>query len=391
MPDGDVQLTRRDLFRLGLTGTALSWLGRGCQQKISPGSSEPTNPPTEPKAVYVLTDGKTLYDDFDGHGNLQSYNNQNLAEAGKINSVLWNVWTGWGTADIVGDPIAGSAGSLLTAVNEDGQRVEYRPQGNTGLEIKHVYGADGRLIEAVPHVPGEPYHGSRKMTWFGAMDGYLVTPDGPVRVQKGKVYGIARIAPSGAGGNVLRLAGSLSAGDVSLEISNPDECEAADNKSFSADLMLSSESTSSRLSAVLDFHTTIPDQYPGKSWLTQIGIGTMGSDALRIIGQCVNVNTGYRFLAFLGDAQPDTWYNLRVDMLTNKDDGTLGEKELRVDFYVNGALLASTIPEDSDVVLDRQRTGAGPSRILTVGTNQNQKSAVAYFDNVRAVYRNRIG
>ena len=51
---------------------------------------------------------------------------------------------------------------------------------------------------------------------------------------------------------------------------------------------------------------------------------------------------------------------------------------------------ASTIPEDSDVILDRQRTGVGPSRILTVGTNQDQKSAVAYFDNVRAVYRNRI-
>ena len=118
------------------------------------------------------------------------------------------------------------------------------PQGNTGREIKHVYGADGRLIESVPHVPGEPYHGSRELLWLGARDGFMETPDGPVRVQKDKVYGVARIAPAGAGGNVLRLAGSLRSGDVSLEIGNPDELEAADNKSFSADLILSSESTS---------------------------------------------------------------------------------------------------------------------------------------------------
>jgi hypothetical protein len=384
-------LTRRDLIRLGLTGSALSWLGRGCQQNAGPGSPGQTNPPTEPEAVYELTDGKTLYDDFDGHGNLQSYNSQYLAEAGRISSVLWNAWTGWGSADVVGDPIAGSTGSLLTAVNEDGQRVEYRPQGNTGREIKHVYGADGRLIEAVPHVPGEPYHGSRQLTWLGAADGDHETPDGPVRVRQGKVYGVARIAPAGAHGNVLRLAGSLRAGDVSLEISNPDECEAADNKSFSADVMLSSSSTSRRLSTILDYHTTIPDQPPGKSWFAQIGIGTMGSDDLYIIGQYGNVNVPYRFLEYLGNARPDTWYNLRMDMLTRKDDSRLADNELRIDFYVDGVLLVSSIPEDSDIILDARRTGAGPSRILTVGTEENNKSAVAGFDNVRAVYRNRIG
>ena len=117
----------------------------------------------------------------------------------------------------------------------------------------------------------------------------------------------------------------------------------------------------------------------------------MSSDALHIIGQCVNVNTGYRFLDYLGDAEPNSWYNLRMDMVTKKDDGTLGDKELRVDFYVNGVLLSSTIPEDSDVILDPKRTGAGPSRVLTVGTNQDGQSAVFYFDNVRAVYKNRIG
>jgi hypothetical protein len=385
MKKADIRLTRRDLFRLGLTGTILSWLNPGCQRNSAP--SSPTNPPTEPEPVYQLTDGLTLYDDFDGHGNFQAFDNQNLAEAGKISTRIWNIWTGWGTADVVENS---SASNLLTVVNEDGQRVEYRSQGKNGEEIKRVYDADGKLIYAVPHIPGEPYHGSRKLFWLGAKEGRFETPDGPVRVQEGKVYGVAEITPAGGTGNALRLAGSLRSGAVSIEINNPAELEAADNKSFSADMMLSSSSTSRRLSAILDYHTTIPDQPPGKSWFAQIGIGTILSDDFYIIGQYGNVNAPYRFLQYLGSAVADTWYNLRMDMVTKKDDNSLNDNELRIDYYVNGALLLSSIPEDSDVILDPQRTGAGPSRILTVGTSQDNKSAVAYFDNVRAVYKNRI-
>jgi hypothetical protein len=381
-------LTRRDLIRLGLTGTCLSWLGRGCQQ--GPKSSSPYTPttPTEPAAVYQLTDGKTLYDDFDGHGNLQSFDGQNLAEAGKISARIWNAWTGWGTADVVESP---SVSSLLTAVNEEGQRVEYRSQGKKGQETKYVFDADGNLVEAVPHIPGQPYHGSRKLLWLGARDGNQETPEGPVPVQKGKVYGTAEIAPAGGSGQALRLAGSLRSGDVSLETYNPAGLEAADNKSFSADVLLSSESTSRRLSTILDYHTTIPDQPPGKSWFAQIGIGTVLDENIRIVCQYGNVNLGYRVFQYLGSAERDTWYNLRMDMVTKKDDSSLNDNELRIDYYVNGVLLFSSIPEDSDVILDPKRTGAGPSRILTVGTSQDQLSAVAYFDNVRAVYNNRIG
>jgi hypothetical protein len=154
--------------------------------------------------------------------------------------------------------------------------------------------------------------------------------------------------------------------------------------------MLSSSSTSRRFSAILDFHTTLPDQPPGKSWFAQIGMGTVLSEDLYIIGQYGNVNLAYRVFQYLGSAELDTWYNLRMDMVTKKDDSSLKDNELRIDYYVNGALLFSGIPEDGDVILDPQRTGAGPSRILTVGTSQDNKSAVAYFDNVRAVSKNRI-
>ena len=76
-------LKRRDFIKLGLSGAALSCLNGGCEKKTS------TNPPDEPKAVYELTDGHTFYDDFDGHGNLQAYNNQNLAETGKLTSRMF--------------------------------------------------------------------------------------------------------------------------------------------------------------------------------------------------------------------------------------------------------------------------------------------------------------
>jgi hypothetical protein len=115
----------------------------------------------------------------------------------------------------------------------------------------------------------------------------------------------------------------------------------------------------------------------------------MGTDDLYLICQYGNVNVPYRFLQYLGSARWDTWYNLRMDMLTKKDAADLADNALRIDFYVNGALLSASVPEDSDVILDPRRTGAGPSRILTVGTSQDNQSAVACFDNVRAVYKNR--
>mgnify|MGYP001119947192 CR=1 FL=1 len=163
-------MTRRDLIRLGLAGSTLAWSGRGCERTSGPGSPGQTTPKEE-DAVYALTDGRTLYDDFDGHGNLQSYDGRHLAEAGKISTRIWTVWTGWGSGGIVDDP-APSPG-LLSAVDENGLRVEYRTQERTGRETKLVYDARGDLVESAPHFPGEPYHGARRLCWLGARDGAI--------------------------------------------------------------------------------------------------------------------------------------------------------------------------------------------------------------------------
>lgn len=128
-------LTRRDFFRLGLAGAVIFGLNKGCKTETganAPGQSEPS---VLPEGVYELTDGRTLYDDFDGSGNLQTYNNQNLAEAGKISSKLWLNYPGTEIAD------SPAASELLTVVNEKGQRVEY------GLQQRQVREMAAYLVE----------------------------------------------------------------------------------------------------------------------------------------------------------------------------------------------------------------------------------------------------
>lgn len=516
-------LTRRELIRLGLSSAALSCLNSRC--KSTTGGNTPDQPKPQPQPVYELTDGKSLYDDFDGNGCLQSYDSQNLAEAGKVSSKIWQAWTGYGTADAVPNPVESG---LLTVVDEQGRRVEYgwqdravqeivsylvenpRPvtaferdvlqrllndRGKAAVagleareldiqvkviqyllnfrdelfnergralvaalseteagglsregllklvkkgfdetelfvvsqlaaekqlydnlrkspvrkalgagqrivrtalgwrterqEIKYVFDAAGRLIDAVPHVAGQPYHGSQKLLWLGAKDGFLKSGNGSCLIRKGRVYAEARLLQAAGRGYVLEMTNSLLMG-MPCNCCWPTEVEFADSKSFSADVLLSSRSTARYHYIALDYHTTIPEQVPGKSWAAKIAIGTVQDETLHIIGLCVNVNTGYRYFKYLGEAQLDRWYNLRFDIVTAKDDAALKSDELRVNFYVDGELKASEIPEDSELLLDPSRTGVGPTRIITVNNGEENKTSVAFFDNVRAVYKNRI-
>ena len=369
-------LSRRDFIRLGLTGAALSYLNSGCQYE------SPTNPPDQAEGVYELTDGQTLYDDFDGNGSLQTYNNQNLAEAGKLNSRLWD--TSHGT-EVVRNP---AASGLLTVINEDGQRVEYVPKDAEVKEIKYVFDADGKLVQAVPHVPGQPYHGSKKLLWVGTQNGCYDTENGPLNVQKGMVYGSAQVTPKGGSGWVLRLTSSLP-GLMGCFLAYPRDIAFTDCKTLSADVMVPSTSTARDFYAALDYHTTIPEQPPGKSWFTDIGIHKYPGGDVYIFAQCLNVNTGYRTYLHLGQAQMDTWYNLRQDVVTRRDDPTLKDNELRIDYYVNGILRESEFPEDGELLLDPRRTGWGPNRLLIIYVEKADGESIAFFDNVRAVYRNR--
>ena len=517
------RLTRRDCLRLGLAGAVLSWLNGRCAK-----SSEPKSPfgPIVPGPVYELTDGRSLYDDFDGNGGFQTFDNTNLAVAGQLSH---NLWVPGDTDEVVDNPVAKG---LFTVVDEKGQRVEYRvaeqevqhiitylaenPRPVTtferevleGLlndrgkivvsdieakeiekqvkvigcvlnnrtelfnergrklikiisdkspsapslerleelaregfdetelfvlgqlmaerqmyesiqssplrqalkgggnivraaigrttelqEIKYVYDAEGKLVDAVPHIPGTPYDGSSELLWIGAKSGAIESENGPVLVEKGKVYGKAEIVPAGASGHVLKMTNRLldfsPSNFVFLMLDNPTMIEFLDVRTFSADVLLSSLSAGPALSAKLDYHTTIPEQPPGASWATSIGIRRDIEGEIYLFAQAYNVNTDYRYKEFLGYAQLDRWYNLRLDIITRRDDSRLGDREFRIDFYVDGLLLASEIPIDAEILIDPKRTGGGPNRSLILSKEHEGGDCIAFFDNIRGAYNNR--
>jgi len=499
------RLTRRDFFRFGLTASALSWLTGPCKKASKPG----TIPPPQP--IYELTKGDALYDDFDGNGNYQNYDNQNLAEAGRLSSKLWLASVG--SAVVPGD----DAGTLFACVDECGGRVEYAPleepvreliadlaenpipvtaldrvvlsrllmgPGRAAIadietkslqeqirviqyllskphenfndrgwklfkiiteaktaaslreglaavarqerdgsdlhiwswllthqrffgksqssffrmplreapqEIEYIFDAQGRLTAASPHVPGQPYHAPRQLLVAGQKDALWEAGRGSIAIEKGKIYGSAQVIPSARNGYVLQITNKIKNSFTRCRLYNPSSLGFADFRSFSMDVMLSSASTSLCLSAGLDYHTTIPEQPPGRSWFARIVIVKNTAGDVVIMGSYTNINLGTFCGDILGPAQMDRWYNLRLDIITNGQDGRLAPEEIRLDYYLDGVLKASRIPEDSPILADPDRILLGPQRSFVVVNENSEGDSIAYFDNVRAVYLNRIG
>jgi hypothetical protein len=517
-------LTRRDLLKLGLTGALLSGINTGC--KNDPGTNPPEEPP-EPGPVFQLTDGRTLYDDFDGKGGFQAFDNTYLAVAGQLSHKLW---VPGASEEVVDNPV-GEA--LFSVVDEKGQRVEYRPQerpvrqiaaylienprpiagfereilekllndrGKTVVvdlegreikeqaaviqyvldnrralfnekgkelialiseksasalaregfreltkrgfdesewlilsrimaekrlfeslrnapaekafrggqqivptaagwrretrEIKYVFDAAGKLVDAAPHVPGTSYDGAQGFFWLGPQELSRPPAIDPASVREGKAYGAARIVQAAGGGFVLKMTNRLPTDSILtfifLKLDNPANLEFAACRTFQADVLLSSLSGAPTCAALLDYHTTIPEQPPGRSWATSLGIRKEAGGEAYLFAQAYNVNTDYRYKRTLGSALLDRWYHLRLDIVIPKDDPRLAENELRIDFYVDGGLRASEIPVDAEILLDPERTGGGPDRSLIVDKERRGGDAVAFFDNVRAVYENRV-
>ena len=498
----------------------MAFLGGNCKTGSPPVPPTPDEPPASPPA-YELTAGDSLYDDFDGHGNFQTLDGQDLASAGKLSS---KIWAGTFGTEMLTYPVPSRP---FTVVDEDGRRVEYGtpdpaagapglspefPRPVTALEkafldkllnergravaadldtalpehqikvlgyllarkgdvlneagrkfpalltepsapdffegrlagllnpgfdeseknliaklaaevraydriedsplrtalrngadlvraaagrsreysdVEYVFDAEGRLLDAVPHAAGRPYHGSRRLLFRGAADVLLETPTGPLLIEKGKLYGAAEAVSAQPGGTILKVTNALEQFHIKILPSNPEVLDFPEFKSFSADVMLSSASTGRNCAAGLDFHTTIPEQPPGKSWWAQIVIvhGITGETFL--LGQYTNINMGYSSNSKLAPAALDQWFNLRMDVVTRQEDARLRADEIRLDFYVDGAYKASLYPEDSPILLDPQRTGLGPHRTLVVYSEDGSANTVGYFDNIHGVYKNR--
>jgi hypothetical protein len=305
--------TRRAFIQRSLAAAALAAFPAACRDASSPSPPAPSKPPV-PEPVYALTDGFSLYDDFDGHGNYQTFDKADLAEPGRLSDKLWLVYGG---ADIVADPVAGTAES----------------------------------------------------------------PDA----------GRAEVSPSLRGGNALRITNRRQGAYTRLLLNNPPEMHFADYRSFSADVMLSSASPCPAFRAGFDLHTTIPEQPPGKSWYADVCLlKNLAGDVLAFAFYA-NYNLGIYTGDFLGPAAMDRWFNLRMDVVTHDDDDTVGGGEFRLDYYLDGVLKASRFPEDAPILLDPLRIGWGPQRSCLVVSDAPLGECTAFFDNVRAVYKDRIG
>lgn len=291
-------LTRREAIRLGLAGSAAAWLGRACQQAAGP--PEPPEPPTD--AVYELTAEGSLYDDFDGHGCLQTYDGRDLAVRGALAADLW------------------------------------------------IPGAGARVVDSA----------------------IVPIPSG---------YGPDHVLEIGCGDLLVE----------SVKLSNPVAVGFAEFVSFSADVMLSSMSTASRPVVAMNLHTSIPEQPPGKSWYCTLGIfkNMVGPGAV-VVGQYGNVNREILEGDLLGTTDFDVWHNLRLGISTKADDPSLGEQDVRLEYYLDGTLMATRIPEDSAILLDPSRLGFGPYRELFVSRDRYEGQVLGYFNNIRGVYRDRI-
>ena len=272
-------------------------LGRGCGARNDGGG--PPEPPG-PEPVVELTSSPALYDDFEGNGNLQTFDGRNLAVAGAISPKIWGPSSG---ARVVESPALG--------------------------------------------------------------------PESPM----------AR--------HYLELSSAVS-GYESAWLINPMITTFAEFRSLSADVCLAADPATISPYAFLNFHTTIPEQPPGKSWLVNLGLIRDPSGRVFIIGEYRNINLGTIVADDLGPALLEEWHNLRLDVIIGRDDPDLSLTEIRLDYYVDGALRASRVPEDSAILIDPQRTGLGPHRSLIVTGQKGTGLIIGRFDNVRAVYGDRI-
>lgn len=108
---GLIKMKRRHFLKLLAIATTSTTIG--CNKDGS-SDNDPIAPPPPPP-VYELTDGTTLYDNFDGQGGYQDYDGSELAVAGQLSSNLWR-----GNFDVVDNP-----SNIVAVVNENGQSVQY--------------------------------------------------------------------------------------------------------------------------------------------------------------------------------------------------------------------------------------------------------------------------
>lgn len=160
--------------------------------------------------------------------------------------------------------------------------------------------------------------------------------------------------------------------------------------SFSSNILVSSASTSKDFIAAVEFLVGFGHGFHrGKQyWAWRVGIKRNPDDGLYYA--CAQFfNRHYleqNHLEILQAVQPDRWYNLRLE------SKKISSTEIQFSFFVDGNLMTTWVPSDSEILLNLKDSDIffSPARNLIIYKPNPDGDAVAYFDNVRGVYENRI-
>lgn len=157
--------------------------------------------------------------------------------------------------------------------------------------------------------------------------------------------------------------------------------------SFSADLLISSESSPVQGGWGIDCHVGVPAMPPGKSFYIQMGAKVDGAhdNYTFAYSNWTNKNNASGRFVNLGEMQFDTWYNLRFDIVLIDDD------QFRVDYFLDNFLKTSELVPGSGQLLwpnnalDPNQYADGGISYMAVG-DDGGGTMVVYMDNVRAIY-----
>jgi len=306
----------------------------------------------QPQPVYELS--FNLCDDFDGNGCHQTYNGQQLATAGALSTQLWS-----GSGEVVQLTTSGQSKSI---------------------QVYDVVDEHGKLIK------GAEYSVSI-IRWIGAKN--IQYWDNRfqrnIQIIRGQEYGKAEIVSSpmdDSHGYVVKLSAESQTDDVgsaSISMIYPHEITVKEFQEWRAIVKLSSESSGSKLSAILDYHGVDPSGLH-LSWYTQISIHKWPDGKINIKARWRNRSHDIGWSEELMIAELNRWYDLKITFTE------INENEVRMDYFVDDRLLASIFPDDSTRLLNGEITEFHRN----IGCDTTSGKVVAYFDNIYGVYTNRV-
>lgn len=214
--------------------------------------------------------------------------------------------------------------------------------------------------------------------------------DGTYLAEKGKLssdmwHGYGKIVKEPGHQNAVKLTISGDQEDYNeLTLVNPQVISLTDFRTFSADVMLPSVSSSKGywIGLIYEGEIKILGQEAWSPWMLYITLGSDGqSAAINCIWYYQQTSTSESFFV---PARLDTWYNLRIDIKQ------LDSKYIKIDFLLDDQTIYSILSPEAAVLTNAVNLPLGPRRSIRIQKEKKNDQAIALVDNVKAVYSRKM-